>query len=149
MKFTKIMPPTWMLVAIIAMLILNLLFPIAQIIPPLWNMTGLIFLASGMILNLIGDNAFKHARTTIKPFEESSNLVTDSVFQVSRNPMYLGMVLILTGTAILLRSFSPYLVIIAFVVFIDRTYVRVEEKMLAEKFGAVWVGYKSKTRRWL
>lgn len=149
MKSIKIMPPTWMLIAIIAMLALNFLFPIALIIPNLWNLIGLVFLASGMGLNLVGDNAFKQARTTIKPFNESSTLVTDGVFQFSRNPMYLGMVLVLTGIALLLRSLSPFLVIIPFAILIDKTFIRIEERMLAETFGASWEAYKARTRRWL
>ena len=107
------------------------------------------FLASGIILNLIADNAFKQVRTTVKPFQEASSLVTNGVFQISRNPMYMGMILILTGIAVLLRSFSPYLVIIAFVILIDRNYIRAEEYMLAEKFGAKWESYKATTRRWI
>jgi len=100
-------------------------------------------------MNLIADKAFHQVQTTIKPFEESSTLVMDGVFQISRNPMYLGFVFILTGIAILLRSLSPYLMIPAFAFLIDRTYIKAEEGMLAEKFGATWEAYKAKTRRWL
>ena len=149
MKSTKTMPPTWMLIAMIAMLILNFLFPVAWIIPPLWNLLGLIFIASGVMMNLIADQAFHQSGTTVKPFQESSTLVTNGLFRISRNPMYLGFVLILIGIAVLLRSLSPYLIVFAFVLLIDRTYIRVEERMLAEKFGTSWEQYKSKTGRWL
>jgi len=149
MKSKKIMPTTWLLIAIVAMLALHFLFPVTQIVPPLWNLLGLVFLVSGVIMNLIADKAFHRVQTTVKPFEESSTLVTDGVFQISRNPMYLGFLLILTGIAMLLRSLSPYLVIFAFVFLIDRTFIRVEERMLAEKFGTSWEQYKSRIRRWL
>ena len=149
MKTAKIMPPTWMLIAMLTMLALHFLIPLAWIIPPFWNLTGLILIASGLILNLSADKAFHQVHTTVKPFEESSNLVTNGVFRISRNPMYLGFTLILTGIAILLRTLSPYLVIFAFVAVIDKTFVRVEEQMLAEKFGASWKQYQSTTRRWL
>ena len=149
MRAIKIMPPTWMLIAIIAMLISNFVFPVAWIIPPLWNLIGLVFLISGMALNLAADNSFKQAGTTVKPYQESSHLVTNGVFQISRNPMYLGMMLILIGIALLLRSLSPFLVIIPFAVLIDQFYIRVEERMLAETFGANWQVYKAKARRWL
>ena len=149
MKSTKIMPPSWLLIAIIAMLILHFLFPIAWIIPPLWNLIGLVFLASGMVLNLIADNSFRQIGTTVKPYQESSSLVTRGVFQISRNPMYLGMVFILVGIALLLRSLSPFLMIIPFAILIDQTYIRVEERMLAATFGTSWEAYKAKTRRWL
>ena len=149
MKFTKVMPPTWMLIAIIIMLISNFIFPVVQVVPPLGNLIGLVLLASVILLNLITDNAFKRVGTTVKPYQESSSLVTSGVFQISRNPMYLGMVLTLLGIAVLLRSLTPLFVIIPFAILIDRTYIRVEEQMLAEKFGAKWQAYKIKTRRWL
>jgi protein-S-isoprenylcysteine O-methyltransferase Ste14 len=149
MKSTKIMPPTWLLIAIIAMLILNFVFPAAWIIPPLWNLMGLMFLASGVMLNLIADNTFKQVGTTVKPYQESSTLVTNGAFHISRNPMYLGMVLILTGIALLLRSLTPFLVIIPFAILIDQAYIKIEEGMLSEKFGATWEAYKARTGRWL
>ena len=149
MKSTKIMPPTWMLIATIAMLVLHFLLPLARIVPTLWNLTGIIFLVSGITLNLIADRAFQQVGTTVKPYQESSNLVTSGVFQISRNPMYLGMVLTLIGIAVLLRTLSPLLVVIPFAILIDQIYIRVEERMLAEKFGAKWQTYKTKTRRWL
>ena len=149
MRSTKIMPPTWMLISIVAMLVLNFLLPIIWIVPPLWNLIGLVFLVSGVMLNLIADNSFKRAETSVKPYQESSNLVTEGVYQISRNPMYLGMMLILIGVAVILRSLTPFLVIIPFAVLIDQTYIRVEERMLSEMFGAKWQAYKAKTRRWL
>jgi len=149
MKTKKIMPPTWLLISIITMLTLHFLFPVAWIVLPLWNLLGLIFIALGMMMDLIADKAFHQMHTTVKPFEESSVLVTSGVFQISRNPMYLGFVFILMGIAILLRSLSPYLVISTFAFLIDRTYIRVEEGMLAKKFGTTWDAYKAKTRRWL
>jgi protein-S-isoprenylcysteine O-methyltransferase Ste14 len=132
----------------IAMLVLHFLFPVAWIVPPVWNLLGLVFLAAGVIMNLIADKAFHQAGTTVKPFEESSTLVTDGVFKISRNPMYLGFVLILTGTSMLLRSLSPFLIIFAYAFLVDRTFIRVEERMLAKKFGSSWEQYKSRTRRW-
>jgi protein-S-isoprenylcysteine O-methyltransferase Ste14 len=149
MKLNKIMPPTWLLIAIIIMLTLHLLFPVSLMIPRLWSLLGLIPMFLGVTINLSADKAFHLAHTTVKPFEESSVLVTDGVFQISRNPMYLGFVMVLLGIAVLLRSLSPYLIIFAFVFLIDRTYIRVEEEMLAEKFGAAWEQYKSRTRRWM
>ena len=137
-----------MLIAIIAMLILNFTFPVAWIVPTIWNLIGIVFLVSGITLNLIADNSFKQAETTVKPYQESSCLVTSGAYKISRNPMYLGMVLILTGIALLLRSLSPFLMIIPFAVLIDQIYIRAEERMLAETFGAKWRAYKAKTRRW-
>ena len=149
MKVQKIMPTSYLLIAILVLFAIHFLFPGKVIIPPLWNLLGIIPLGIGVAINLVADSAFHKTGTTVKPFQESSALLTNGAFRISRNPMYLGFVLILVGVAILLRSSTPYLVIIAFAIFIDRVFITVEESMLAQKFGSSWVEYKQKTRRWM
>ena len=143
------MPTTYLLIAMIVMIAIHFLFPAALIIPPLWNLLGLIPLIAGVAINLMADQAFHKASTTVKPFEESSVLVTDGVFRMSRNPMYLGFILVLIGLAVLLRSLSPYAVILLFAIWIQQTFIVVEERMLAARFSAQWQRYRQNTRRWL
>jgi len=145
----KILPPTYLLISILVMVDLGLVFPIPRVIPPFWNLLGLLPVAFGVLLNLVADRAFQQAHTTVKPFSQSSSLVTEGVYQISRNPMYLGFALVLIGIAILLRSLVPYLVIALFVLLIDRVFIRVEEKMLADQFGGQWEAYRKQTRRWI
>jgi protein-S-isoprenylcysteine O-methyltransferase Ste14 len=149
MKPKKIMPTTYLLIAMIAMIAIHYLFPGLLIIPPFWNLLGLIPLVLGVVINIEADGAFHKVNTTVRPFEESSVLVTDGVFRISRNPMYLGFVLTLIGIAVLLRSLTPYVIILAFAIWIQSRFITIEEHMLAEKFGARWLEYKRKTRRWL
>jgi len=149
MKSGNVMPTTCLLIAIVVMVALHFLFPVARIIPPLWNLLGIIPLALGVIINLIADRAFHKVNTTVKPFKESTALITEGVFRISRNPMYLGFVLVLIGIAVLIRSLTPYVIILAFAILMDRMYIRVEERMLAEEFGTEWEEYKQSTRRWL
>jgi len=149
MQAKKSMPTTYLFISIVVMTVLHSLFPAMRIIPPPWNLLGLVPLALGVIINLVADKAFHKANTTVKPFEESSALITRGVFRASRNPMYLGFVLILIGIAVLMRSLTPYVVVPAFAILIDRMYITVEERMLAERFGAEWEKYRQSTRRWL
>jgi protein-S-isoprenylcysteine O-methyltransferase Ste14 len=149
MQAQKTMPTTYLLISIAVMAALYFLFPAMRIIPPLWNLFGLVPLALGVIINLAADKAFHQANTTVKPFEESAALITHGVFRASRNPMYLGFVLMLIGIAVLMRSLTPYVVVLAFAILIDRMYITVEERMLAEKFGVEWEKYRQSTRRWL
>jgi protein-S-isoprenylcysteine O-methyltransferase Ste14 len=149
MKTGKIMPPTYLLISIVVMIALHFVFPAARIIPLPWNFLGLIPLALGVTINVMADKAFHKANTTVKPFEESSVLITSGVFRISRNPMYLGFILALIGLAVLMGSLTPYVVILAFAVVLDRVYVTAEERMLAKKFGVEWKDYKEQTRRWL
>jgi protein-S-isoprenylcysteine O-methyltransferase Ste14 len=149
MKTKNIMPPTWLLMAILVMLLLHFLVPGAWVVPQLWNLTGLIFLAAGVMMNLVADSAFHQAHTTVKPFEESTALITNGVFRISRNPMYLGFVLILVGIAIVLRSISPWLVVAVFTVLMDRIYITVEEQAMCAGFGWAYAEYCRHVRRWL
>jgi protein-S-isoprenylcysteine O-methyltransferase Ste14 len=145
----KILPPTCLLIALFAMIILALFLPVTRFIPQPWNLTGIVPLIAGMAMNLAADRAFKQAGTTVKPYQESSVLITDGVYQFSRNPMYLGFVLILLGLALLLAALSPFIVIILYAVAMDQIFIRVEERMLAEKFGDQWDNYRVNVRKWL
>jgi protein-S-isoprenylcysteine O-methyltransferase Ste14 len=146
---SKVLPPTYLLVAILIMLALHLVFPVIKVIPTPWNILGIVPLACGIALNLAADKAFREAGTTVKPFEESTVLVTSGVFRLSRNPMYLGYVLILIGIAIMVRSLVPYVVIPIFAVLMDRIFISVEEGMLAGNLGQAWSAYAEKVRRWI
>ncbi len=146
----KILPPTYLLISIVAIIAIHFLLPtIAGNISFPWNLLGMIPLASGVILSLVANHAFQRAGTTVKPFAESSVLVTSGTFRICRNPMYLGFVLILIGAAVLGRSVIAFSVVLAFAILIDRMFVTVEERMLAAKFGDRWEEYKRSTRRWL
>jgi protein-S-isoprenylcysteine O-methyltransferase Ste14 len=131
------------------MLILHFVFSGIKLIPLPWNLLGLTPLIAGVALNLIADNSFRRAGTTVKPFQESSALLTDGVYRYSRHPMYLGFVLVFIGVAILLGSLTPWIIIPIFVVLMEVVFIQVEERMLEEKFGSAWLAYKKKVRRWL
>jgi protein-S-isoprenylcysteine O-methyltransferase Ste14 len=144
-----VLPPTYLLIAILVMIAFHLLLPLAQVVSGLWWLVGLIPLTGGISLNIAADRAFDRGRTTVKPFEVSITLVTNGVFQISRHSMYLGFVLILLGIAVLLGSLTPYLVIPIFAILMDRVFIQTEEQMLEEQFGQTWLGYKARVRRWL
>ena len=104
------MPPTYLLASIVAMVALHFLLPGMKLISFPWRLLGIVPFVVGVALNLLADGAFKRRRTTVKPFEESSALVTEGVFRITRNPMYLGFVLILLGIALGLGSLVPFAV---------------------------------------
>lgn len=145
----KLLPPTYLLIAIVVMAAFHFVLPMTQIIPGLWRLIGLLPLASGIGLNFTADKALHQANTTVKPFEASTTLITNGVFQISRHPMYLGFVLILIGLAVLLGSLIPYFVIPIFAILMDRVFIQVEERMLAKQFRQTWLAYKAKVRRWV
>jgi protein-S-isoprenylcysteine O-methyltransferase Ste14 len=131
------------------MVLLDLFLPWIRIIPGLWNLSGIIFLIMGILINIAADHAFRLSGTTIKPFEESSHLVTNGLYRFTRNPMYLGFTLILIGAALLMSSLTPFFIIPLFVILIEKKFVLREEQMLSMKFGPAWQEYASQTRRWV
>ncbi|MEJ2544011.1 MAG: isoprenylcysteine carboxylmethyltransferase family protein [Calditrichaceae bacterium] len=149
MEKRKPLPPTYFNSSIFLIILIHFIVPVKNIISFPWNLLGIIPVIIGAVLNLMADREFKLNKTTVKPFEESSSLITTGVFKISRNPMYLGMVLVLIGISIFLGSVTPYVVVILFTVLINVLFIKNEEKMLAETFGDSWLEYKKKTRRWL
>jgi protein-S-isoprenylcysteine O-methyltransferase Ste14 len=93
--------------------------------------------------------AFGRVGTPIKPFEVSTHLVTGGMYRVSRNPMYLGMVVVILGIAVLFGSISPFISIPIFVWLIQTNFIRFEEVALEKTFGDEYREYKSLVRRWL
>jgi protein-S-isoprenylcysteine O-methyltransferase Ste14 len=149
MKRKQILPPTYVFVALLVMLALHFIFPIYKLLPIPWNLIGLIPLIIGIAFNLIANGVFHKAGTTVKPFQESTVLITKSVYSISRHPMYLGFGLILAGVASLLGTLSPWFILPVFAVLMDIVFICVEERMLEDKFGPAWIEYKKKVRRWL
>jgi protein-S-isoprenylcysteine O-methyltransferase Ste14 len=146
---TKILPPVYFFGAIALTIAAHFLIPLAVIIPFVWRFAGLLAIACGIALNIEADRQLKRLGTTVKPFQRSNALATGGVFRWSRNPMYLGMILIVSGVALLAGSVSPWIIVAALAVLLDRVFVRREEQMLKETFGAAFEPYTERVRRWL
>jgi len=149
MKKNNLLPTGYLLIAIVIILLIHFTLPFARLIPIPWNLVGILPLGFGIWINLVADKAFHRCGTTVKPFEEPNTLITSGVFLISRNPMYLGFVSILVGIALLLGTLSPYLVVIAYVILVDRMFIAVEEKNLEHIFSSAYLKYKKNVRRWL
>jgi protein-S-isoprenylcysteine O-methyltransferase Ste14 len=144
-----LLPPSYFLGALVASIGLGVFLPVAAVLSWPWTTTGTVPIAVGITLNLAADHAFKLHATTVRPFEVSTSLVTDGMFRLSRNPMYLGMVLILLGIAVVLGALTPFAVVAAFALLMHYRFVRIEERMLADRFGAEWQCYSARVRRWV
>ena len=145
----SINPPFFLLLSLLLMLILKWIIPAANLFPPPWNLLGILLIGLGITLNILADRQFHNHRTTVKPGELSSLLIKDGVFHCSRNPMYLGMVLVLLGFAVLLASWVSFLVLPGFTVLIHYRFICHEEKKLEEQFGEDWLAYQKEVPRWI
>ncbi|NNM13993.1 MAG: isoprenylcysteine carboxylmethyltransferase family protein [Gammaproteobacteria bacterium] len=95
--------------------------------------------------------SFRTARTTVDPMnpERASAMVSRGIFRYSRNPMYLGMVLLLLALVLYLGNIMNLLVLAGFVSFIVQFQIKPEEKALEKTFGEQYRNYKAQTRRWI
>lgn len=107
--------------------------------------------AIGLGSAILGVTQFKKAQTTPNPqaLEEVSSLVTSGIYQYSRNPMYVGLVLILFSWALYLSHFLAFVLLPIFILYMTRFQIQPEERMLAQKFGKAYQTYKAKVRRWV
>ena len=145
----SINPPFFLFLSLLLMLILMWIFPAVDMIIFPWNLLGLLPLGLGSMFNILADREFHTRQTTVKPDELPSLLITDGIYCYSRNPMYMGMVLILLGFAILLGSWVSFLVLPGFTAFVHYRFICHEEKNLKELFGEGWLAYQIKTPRWI
>ena len=100
---------------------------------------------------IAGNLEFRRAKTTVNPFkpQNATALVTSGVYLFTRNPMYLGLTLLILGWAAFLCSAWALAGPVVFVLYIRRFQIEPEEKILSAKFGAAYAEYVSRVRRWL
>jgi protein-S-isoprenylcysteine O-methyltransferase Ste14 len=115
------------------------------------TIVALLLAALGLGVTIAGVAAFNRARTTVNPLrpEEASKLVVRGVYRVTRNPMYLGFLLLLLAWAIFLGNLGAVLVIAVFVVYMNLFQIAPEERALAARFGGEFEEYRRRVRRWL
>ncbi len=107
---------------------------------------------AGASVCVLGVLAFRRACTTVDPRDpaRSAALVCEGVYRATRNPMYVGMALLLLAWGIVLAS--PVAALAGptgFAAFITRFQIVPEERMLARRFGQAYADYRSRVRRWL
>lgn len=105
----------------------------------------------GAAISGLGVVAFRQASTTLNPTkpEATSSLVRSGVYKLTRNPMYLGFLAILSGWAIFLANPLTLFLLLAFVFYMNRFQIQPEEKMLTAHFGQAFLTYARRVRRWL
>jgi len=154
MKMTleaKVPPP---LVALTGALII---WGISRLAPQLAMPSGLRVAMSlamvvvGVAFSAAGILSFRRAQTTANPTrpEEASSLVSTGIYQLTRNPMYFGLLLVLLAWAVFLSSAWALLGVAGFVLYMSRFQIAPEERALSRLFGSDYASYKARVRRWL
>ena len=145
----KIPPPLIVLVLIVSIYFSSKKIDLINI--PLQLEISIFILSAGILIFVNPVLQFIKSKTTVNPiqFEEVNKLVTSGIFKYSRNPMYLGMLMIVISTSIFYLNIYSILTPLLFILWINKFQIKREEEFLIEKFGDEYLSYKKKTRRWI
>ena len=147
-KKRKIIPVVYLLASLVMMGLLQVFFPVYQYVDPPLAYMGIVVVLFGIALAAVSAGMFKKAETGIIPFDEANTLITTGLYRFTRNPIYVGMFLMLLGVAFLLGSISVLLPVLLFMLVIRNNFVLGEERFLEAAFGQCYLDYKSVVRRW-
>lgn len=151
-KLELLIPPP------IVMIIVGLLMWLVAIVVPELNFSWLkitllasMFFIIGILIGILGIIDFRSAATTSDPIhpERASVLVISGIYAYTRNPMYLGVLLLLFGWAIYLGNFLSLIASLIFIIYINYFQIIPEERALESKFGSTYNTYKQRVRRWI
>ena len=127
----------------------HFVFPGGVILQAPFTWSGFLVIGAGIFLAFRCRSLFLRNRTTLSPYESPSVLLTTGPFRFSRNPVYLAMVAILFGSAVVMGTITPFLFPVLFIVIIEVLFIPDEERMLEEGFGREYREYKREVRRWI
>jgi protein-S-isoprenylcysteine O-methyltransferase Ste14 len=147
----RIPPPVVAVLVAAGMWRLSRWWPLARFELPASALLGLAVASIGGIVSSLGAREFRRSKTTVNPLhpERASAVVTSGVYRYTRNPMYAGIVLVLLGCFLAFGALSPLLGLPVFVGYITRFQIQPEERALQAKFGAQYIEYQARVRRWL
>ena len=105
----------------------------------------------GAVICLSGVVSFRRAKTTVNPLrpDSTSSLVVSGIYKYTRNPMYLGFLLVLLGWAAFLSNLAAFALLPAFVVYMNRFQIGPEERALGSLFAQEYRAYLARVRRWI
>jgi protein-S-isoprenylcysteine O-methyltransferase Ste14 len=121
-----------------------------EVVLPARQAIAAAIVVAGVLLAVTGVLAFRRQQTTVNPMTpgKSSSLVATGIYRFSRNPMYLGMLLVLGGWGVHLANAVALLWLPAFVVYMNRFQIQPEERALTQRFGEQYLAYCRAVRRW-
>jgi protein-S-isoprenylcysteine O-methyltransferase Ste14 len=144
-----IYPPVWLLFGLIAIFVCNEFFPGPRFTHLAGQLIGGLLIIIGLWLLVNAAGLFTRAGTDLIPFKNVTALVTDGIYRYTRNPMYLGMVVVLIGCAITVGASTALVIPPVFAVIIQRRFIQPEEAMLRELFPEEFAVYCGRVRRWI
>ena len=146
---TKIPPPIVTLIFGLAIYLSRTIFPEIEI--QYSSFFGMVLLLLGFFILISAVKLFRNDKTTVNPLspEQATKLVTNGIFKLSRNPMYLGMAVILASVAVFFNIIGGIIFMALFCLYITKFQIIPEEKAMKELFAQDFEQYMKATRRWI
>lgn len=148
-KKPRIVPVAWLAIAAGLMIFLDYAMPLLHVTPGLADVPLWLLLGPGSILLFWSALKFARAKTGVMPFSDSTKLITTGIYRFTRNPMYLGMSLVLAGGALKLGSLGAWIPVPLFMLVIHHQFIRNEEIFLTGIYGEEYREYMRRVRRWI
>lgn len=148
-RLLSLRPPRIAITLLAAAVGLHLLSPAETILFLPFMLLGFLSLVAGFSVMMWAWVLFTRSRTAICPTESASTFIERPPFSFTRNPMYLGMILMLVGAAFLLGSVAAFTAPVVFFVIINDFFIPYEERDMVRLFGGQFLDYRQRVRRWL
>ena len=143
------LPPVWLAVFLSLAWVQAHRLPLGPQGGALTDLIGGLAVGGGVLLVVLAVIEMRRARTTVIPHREAAALVTSGIFRFSRNPIYLGDALVLTGVILFWGAWPSLLLVPVFGWLITDRFILDEERRLAARFGRTFEAYVARTPRWL
>lgn len=143
-----LIPPVFILVCLVLMVLFYYILPDFNIISFPFNMIGILVAIAGFVIMNIARDLFKKHSTSFM-YDKSSHMITDGIFSKTRNPMYIGMFLMVLGIGICFTNLFSIITSLLFLFLVNFISIPFEEKMMYDTFGQEFLDYKKDVPRWL
>lgn len=110
---------------------------------------GIIFIVIALFFLFKSLRQFFHTRNTVVTMKPASSLQSNGIYNITRNPMYLGLALVYLGLSCLIGNWWNIILLPFLILFVQQYIIKREEKYLERRFGQEYLDYKQKVRRWL
>ncbi len=144
-------PPLVYVIVFLVALFIQRNFPIDSLIfqNQVTKFIGIIFLVGAIFFLIKSLGQFFKSKNTLVTFKPASSLQTNGIYNITRNPMYLGLALVYLGLSFLIGNWWNIILLPILILFVQEYIIKREEKYLERRFGQEYLDYKHKVGRWL
>jgi protein-S-isoprenylcysteine O-methyltransferase Ste14 len=146
---SNLVSPSWFNLFIPISIAAHFIFPIEMFFHSSLRYSGIVLILVGMVLNLVASSKLRISQTPVEFNQIPAQLVITGPYRYSRNPIYLGGLIILLGVAFLLGSLVSFFFPVILFLLLQFLYIPFEEREMERIFGLQYIDYKRKVRRWV